>query len=404
MTPERGPARRGGGPKGLTYEALMARKDWKPLPEIAILQGAADFLKGRIVARFTEELFGDGVREVRRFQCGPGERGASDVALAAVLDELRTPSFFSPHRLVVVENGGPFLVANAEDILPFVERGFSGGHLVVTVDGKLDGRTKIAKALAQGAWVVDCPQPFDRPPPWETRAPIWQSDLSRWVVAAAREKGLEIDLRTAFALHERAGTDLAVLAEEIEKMAIYLASRRSHRIDEATISAVVGDLHENSVFSAVDLFLEGRRAEAYDALLRMLERGVSTDRSAPTFEPISIALLFIGAVIPKLRALRRAHALSAEGGGPDAWMAAGLVGRPFILRFQRQLAGMPPRRIDAAFRRLYELDRAIKSGGLAARLLEVFFLEGAAREAEARGGGGREAARNEKLPRRSLGL
>ncbi len=361
--------------KGLTYRALMARKSWSPFPPATVLVGTADFFKSLVLKRFTKELFGDGPQEVRRFQGPSGERGSEELPLATVLDELRTPSFFSPYRLVVVERANTFIAANGESFIPFLQGGFSGGHLVVFIDGKLDGRTRFAKAVAEWGWIVECAQPYDRPPPWDSQTPAWDSDLTHWIVSHAREKGIEIDPETAFLFHERAGTDLAVLDEELEKIKTYLASRGSKRVDEDAIAQVVGDLREDSVFAAIELFLEGRRADSLEALQRLFDKGYHTERGALTIDPTSIALLFIGALVPRLRALRRAHAMAAEGAGPDQWISAGVVGRPFISRFERELKAVPPRKLVRLLDRLYEVDKSIKSGGDPEKLVEILVVE-----------------------------
>jgi DNA polymerase III delta subunit len=292
-----------------------------------------------------------------------------------VLDELRTPSFFSPHRLIVVERANAFVAANGEAFIPFLESGFSGGHLVLVIDGKLDGRTRFAKAALEAAWIVECAQPYDRPPPWQSNAPAWDSELTEWLVSHARDKGLELEPRAAFLFHERAGTDLAILDEELDKVATYVASRGSRRVDETVIGEIVGDLREDSVFGAIELFLEGRRSEALDALDRLFAKGYHSDRGALTTDPTSIALLFLGALLPRLRALRRAHAMAAEGARADQWIAAGIVQRPFISRFERELRAVPPRKLVRILDRLYEVDRSIKSGGDPARLIEMLVLE-----------------------------
>jgi DNA polymerase III subunit delta len=357
------------------FKALMMRSSWKPLPSAAFLTGTADFLKGQFIKRFTRELFGEAEAEIHRFQGPANDRQLTDLPLAVVLDELRTPSLFSPHRIVIVDRAGPFLAAHGEDLIPFLEAGFAGGHLLALIDGKLDGRTRFAKAAARVAWVVDCPQPYDRPPPWDAKVPVWDSELTHWIVNHASRKGLEIDPKTAFFLHDRAGTDLAVLDEELEKIATFLAGKGAKRVDAETVAAITGDLREDSVFLLADRFLEGRRAEALQAAGRIFEKGYHTEKGALTTEPVSIALLLIGALVPRLRALRRAHAVAAEGGGPDQWIEMGLIQRPFISRFQRELRALPPAKIARIFDRLYEIDRAIKSGGDAAALIELLIVE-----------------------------
>ena len=268
----------------------MARKSWRPLPAITLLAGDADFFKRLIFKRFTEELFGDAKPEISSFQATPGERQAQEPPLAKILDELRTPSFFSAHRIVTLEHGNAFLTAHGETLTPFLEKGFAGGHFIVFVDGKLDGRTRLAKAMAKAGWVVDCAQPYDRPPPWERHTPVWDSELTHWIVAHAQKMGLEIDPQTAFLLHQRAGTELALLSEELEKIATYLRSKGSKTVEAKAVTAVVGDLREDSVFQAIELFLEGRQVETLSAVGRLFAKGYHTSKGAVT-DPTSISLL-----------------------------------------------------------------------------------------------------------------
>ena len=359
----------------LTYASLMARAKWGKVPPVVVLTGPADFLKKRLLERLASELSAKGRPEITRFQGPPNDKQIADLPLSAVLDELRTPSFFSPERLVILERADAFLSAHGDSLAPFLEAGFGGGRLAALTDEKLDGRRRFTKALADKAWIVDCPQPYDRPPPWESGTPAWDSDLSRWVVAHASGKGLTIDPRTAFFLHERVGTDLGVLDEELEKLSTFLASKGKKEIDAEAISAIAGDLREDSVFHLIELFLEGRRPEALEAAARLFRKGYHTDRGTLTIDPASIALLFSGALLPRLRALRRAHALAAEGAGPEEWMRLGLVQKPFLPRFRRALQASPPARIARALDALYDLDKGIKTGKDPEALLEVLIAE-----------------------------
>jgi DNA polymerase III delta subunit len=370
------PARKKSSAAGeLKCQALLDRATWGPLPAVVLLTGDAPFFKEQVIQRFSRELFGSASPEVRRFQ-GPGsDQMLADLPLSTVLDDLRTPSFFSSRRLVVVEDGDAFLSAHRDAIEPFAEKGFSSGHLIVTLRGKLDGRTRFAKAVARSGWIVRCPQPYDRPPPWDFRTPIWDSELSHWLTRRARDKDLVLDPRVAFLLHERAGTDLAVLDEEIEKIATYLAAKGSHTVDAETVSAVCGDLKEDSIFVVVDALLEGRKPEAARGVERLFQHGYHAENRTLVLEPTSIALPFIGAMLSRLRSLRRAHAMAAEGATSDDWIQQGLVQRPFIARFQRQLRANSPARIRSLVDRLYRTDCAIKRGGDARRLIFLLAAE-----------------------------
>jgi DNA polymerase III delta subunit len=186
-------------------------------------------------------------------------------------------------------------------------------------------------------------------------------------------KGLR-SIRDGLLPHDRAGPT-SLSSTRVGEDRDVPRGKRAKKVDAETIAAITGDLREDSVFLLADRFLEGRRAEAIQAAERIFEKGYHTEKGSLTTEPVSIALLFIGALVPRLRALRRAHAVAAEGGGQDQWIEMGLIQRPFISRFQREMRALPPAKIARIFDRLYEIDRAIKSGGDAAALIELFILE-----------------------------
>ena len=354
----------------MPFQALMSRDTWQPLPEVMVLVGNAPFLKELVLRRFEREVFGNAAPDLRRFT-SEGDSQSDGPSLAAVLDELRTPSFFSASRVVAVSPADSFVSEHSTVLLEHIDKGFSGGHIVF-FQKTLDQRTRWAKQVGQKGWVVECRQPYDRPPPWDSRTPVWDSELSQWLSGRARLKGLTLSPQDAFRLHNRAGTDLAILEEELEKLATYVAGRADKTLDKATIAAVVGDLREDSVFMLVDLLLERRLPEALESARRLFERGQQNERGTRALDPMSIALPFIAALAGRLRALRQGHALNAIGaGGSEGWLEKGLVQRPFLPRFERQMELTHPTYIRRLFRHLYEVDRALKLGADAEREIEL---------------------------------
>jgi DNA polymerase III delta subunit len=348
-----------GPPKAgdLSFEELMRRSSWAPLPELVILAGEATFLRKQIERRFIRELFGEQpLPALARFD---GAQETPDL-LATVLDELRTVSLLSSERLVIVDAAESFLAEHREALEPFVESGFAGGRLILHVE-KLDTRTRLARAILEKGWVVRCKQPFDRPPPWQTGGPPWDNELTRWIVAWARGKGLDLDPQTAFELQERAGSDLGAIDESLEKLRTFLGPS-ARRVDRRAIAALAGDTREDSVFDLVDAFIARDRARALAIAERLFRHGYQPGKGPAVLEPTAIAILFIGALVNRIKALRRAHAIAAAGLGADEWMRLGLTSRPFIERFRRQLREMPPNRIERVFEALHGLDRGVKSG------------------------------------------
>ncbi len=359
----------------LSCHDLLSKKSWKSIPSIVVLAGDAQFFKSQVVARLTSELFGAESPQVRRLQGPQNESKESDLPLHEVLDDLRTPSFFSPLTLVVIERGDAFLKIHRESLEPFLEEGFAAGRLVIELRGKLDKRTKFVKTLAKSGWIVNCPQPYDRPPPWDTRSPAWDSELSQWVVRHAAAKGLELTPQVAYTLHDRVGSELSVIDEELEKIKTFLAAEGRARIDDEAVTAVTGDLREDSLFSVVDLFLEGRRRDTTLAVDRLFRKGYHNETGALVLDPNAIALPLLGSLLARLRSIRRAHAMSAEGASSDDWMREGLVKKPFLSRFQRQLRATPLPRVRRLIDRLYHTDRSIKTGSDARHLLLLLVAE-----------------------------
>jgi DNA polymerase III delta subunit len=357
-----------------SFHDFVQRKDWTSVPAFVILTGDAGFFRKQIERRCLAGIFGDAkTPTVQRHILGKSAANKNlDALLTSVLDELRTLSILSSSRVVVIDGADPFVDAYRDDLEPFVSAGFSGGHLILHLEKKLDARTKFAKAAKEHAWIVDCSKPFDRPPPWQSESPPWQNDLSKWIVSwAEKSRKLKITLQDAFFLQERVGTELESLDKSLEKLHIFLGPEK-RQIDVQAISDMTGDTHEDSVFTLVERFIIQDRARSLDIAHRLFDTGYRPPHGAAVNEPVAITSLFIGATIPRLRNLRRAHAVRESGGGPDRWMQMGLTTRPFIDRFTREVRAMPPLRIQRAFEAMIDMDREIKTGANARTAMALF--------------------------------
>src|SRR4051812_36169209 len=75
----------------------------KPEP-LYVVHGDEDFLKRRVMQALRRRVLGED-EDGAGFVAYPGDKAA----FATVFDELQTLPFFSPRRLVVVENADPFV-------------------------------------------------------------------------------------------------------------------------------------------------------------------------------------------------------------------------------------------------------------------------------------------------------
>ncbi len=100
-------------------------------------------------------------------------------------------------------------------------------------DGKLDGKTKMAKLLKTNAEVL-------------LTKKMYESQLPEWIAGMIKEKGFQIKPQALELLKDNIGNDLNRLENEIDKVVINLGS--SKMIDENAIEKYVGISKEFNVF------------------------------------------------------------------------------------------------------------------------------------------------------------
>lgn len=102
-------------------------------------------------------------------------------------------------------------------------------------------------------------------------------DAEKLVAALAAEQGLRPAPGVARRIAETTGGDRAVMAREIEKLALYLdaAPDRPRDLDETALDAIGADLGEPEMGKAVEAVIEGRPADLGAELAVLGEAGTS---------------------------------------------------------------------------------------------------------------------------------
>ncbi|UZK65219.1 DNA polymerase III subunit delta [Sphingomonas sp. M1-B02] len=102
-------------------------------------------------------------------------------------------------------------------------------------------------------------------------------DAARIATTVAREHGLRLTGDVPQRLAAATGGDRAILAREVEKLALFLdaALDRPRDADGAALDAIGADLGEPELFHAIDAVLDGRVAEIGGELARLSEAGGS---------------------------------------------------------------------------------------------------------------------------------
>ncbi len=200
------------------------------------------------------------------------------------------------------------------------------------------------------------------------------ADLERLAAAMARDHGLRSGGTTAARLAASCGGDRAVLAREIEKLALFLdaAPDRPHDLDDAALDAIGADLGEAEMGHVVDAVVSGHTAVLGAELARLTEAGTSP--------------------IPWLRLLaRRLMTLAEMKAEIDAGATQDTVFKRHRIFFREEantaqaIRRWNPAMLSTALTRVRNAERAVMSSGNAGSVLAEHALVELTRGVERRG-------------------
>ncbi len=200
------------------------------------------------------------------------------------------------------------------------------------------------------------------------------ADLERLAAAMARDHGLRPGGTTAARLAASCGGDRAVLAREIEKLALFLdaAPDRPHDLDDAALDAIGADLGEAEMGHVVDAVVTGHTAVLGAELALLTEAGTSP--------------------IPWLRLLaRRLMTLAEMKAEIDAGATQDTVFKRHRIFFREEantaqaIRRWNPAMLSTALTRVRNAERAVMSSGNAGSVLAEHALIELTRGVERRG-------------------
>lgn len=268
--------------------------------------------------------------EAERVDLTPAQLKADPALLA---DEAASTSLFGTVRYVRVDGAGDETLAAADALLT----ASAAGNPVLLIAGALRKDARLVKRLdGDRAAVVAAsfvPEGVE---------------ANRMAIALARDARLSIDEDVARRLVDASGGDRAILASELEKLALYADAdpARSVRITAAMIAAVGVDAAEADDSGVVDAVFAGD--------VRTLDRELAR----------------AGEAVPMIRAAaRRALAVASARAeierGVPVKAAADKAGRSLFWKDRdavaRDVGGWSAGRIAAAIDRLGAMERELKS-------------------------------------------
>jgi len=184
-----------------------------------------------------------------------------DAAWADVVNACMRYPMFSDRQVVILKEAQQ--MRDIEKLEQYVNRPLTSTVLVVAhKEKKLDGRSSMAKNLKKVAEVL-------------TTKKLYENQLPEWTNEMVRSKGFSIEPKAAHLLVDHVGNDLSRLDNEIDKILVNLASRKT--VTEDDIERFVGISKEYNAF-------ELQKALAFKDLpkaMRIIQYFESNPKAAP---------------------------------------------------------------------------------------------------------------------------
>ena len=329
------PAGQGRGSDGDPLERV-SREALRPY---YLLYGEESFLVERALDVLRGRLLVPGRPGTRRTLWGDEDAGR----LAAALADLASPPLFGGSQVLVVRRADALRDEAEVRVLEALPTLGPGGTLVL-VARVADQRRRLAAACIRGGAAYGFGRVDDR-------------GAAGWVVRLARERGVDIAPAATQELLDRSGIDLAVLAGEIDKLALHAG--QGARIEPTHVRSIVAAVRQHAVEDLTAHLARRNAAGAARALRLLLAEG----------EPPVRLVAFLGANFR--RALHVAEL--SEAGVSQAEIAARLRMPPWLVT---RIAGQGRAAdLERSLHVLRRLDVELKSTRPAEAVFEAAVLE-----------------------------
>jgi DNA polymerase-3 subunit delta len=325
-----------------------------PLPPLAILHGDDEFAIAGRLAELKAEM-----GEPSLAALNITELDGKTVALADLRGACDTMPFLTPHRLIIVrgllarlagkteadetESATPGPAAASaqsfiDGLVEYLPQLMPTTSLIFAESRPVNERSRIVKAAAKapGAEI----KKFEVPQ---------GAELGRWIMRRAKASGGEFTAAGAEALALAAGEGgPRLLANEIEKLLAYVNWARP--VERADVEQLTPAAGEAQIWDLVDA-LGARNAQLALNKFHTLLNMPSQDQFA-----------IFGMIVRQFRLLLQVREI-LDGGGGQAQVMQMLGQKPYPAeKLTRQARNFALPQLEAIYRRLLDLDLALKSG------------------------------------------
>jgi DNA polymerase-3 subunit delta len=317
---------------------------------IYLLYGTESYLIEDEIRRLTNSLIPPEDRELNLINYD-----LSAIPIEDVIAEAETPPFMSARKLIITRGGAIFTAQKPAKTVEhdlavleqYIDNPASYSTIVFVVDyDKLDERRRIVKQLRAKAAVREL-------------APLNDYLLIAWVIKNAELAGATISAETAQYLLHKAGKELQLLSQEIEKMALYVGS--GGEITGEVVDNLTARLLENNIFLLIDAVANLRMEQAFQLL---------SDLQKNKEEPVKILSL----LARQFRIILLAKD-ALKNGYSERDIASQLAVHPYVIKLAlEQGRHFSEEQLQKIMIKLADLDYEIKSGRIDKKLAIEMFI------------------------------
>ncbi len=264
-----------------------------------------------------------------------------DTPASELVNLCQTLPFMCEKRLVIAKDLDAFKAADLEEMAAYLNDPSPSTCLVmVSNQGRYEKKAVISAVEKHGA---------------VTRFfPLLDREIVSWIEGWGKARGLSLQRDAAQYLWQTIGNDLQKIANELEKVGIYIKEKKTIGFDD--MKAVVGDFREYTSFDLAAALGSKNREKAFLILTRLLQEGEA---------PVGL----LGSIAWNFRRLLRAKSMEASGMGyEEIKRKLGVIFHQSAL-FQEQMRKFSVDELRRAFDVMISTDRTLKSSGLSGRLV-----------------------------------
>lgn len=208
---------------------------------IYLLYGEEDYLKKQYKGKLTKAMLPEGDTVNYAYYEGKG------IPVPEIIDLAETMPFFADRRVIVIEDSGLFKTA-APELADYLKT-MSSTACFLFIEKEVDKRGKLYKAVKEKGRIVELSHQDER-------------TLIRWLLGMIKREGKQIREETVRYILSKAGTDMANLEKEMEKLFCYTMEKEEITLQD--VDAVCTTQITNHIFDMVEAVAKQQKKKALD--------------------------------------------------------------------------------------------------------------------------------------------